>query len=177
MKLLRHIIGFAVGITFFAVLIPMGVYYISGGIDSWLGFERFDDAWARLIVAVPLLVVGIFFVVWSNLFLVFRGRGGPADGFGVAISPRTERLVTTGPYRFTRNPMVFGALTAYYSIVVYLGSIGGLTILILFSIIIPIYLKKVEEPRLLTDFGGQYEEYRKRVAMIVPMTKISKKSN
>jgi protein-S-isoprenylcysteine O-methyltransferase Ste14 len=169
LKILRHLLGFAFGITLFLILIPLGVCELSGGMDAWLGLPRFDEAAARLVFAVPLFACGAVYVLWSNLFLILRGKGGPAEGFGVAISPRTERLVVTGPYRNSRNPMVFGALSIYYSIALYLGSVGGLVILLLFSALIPLYLKRAEEPRLLSEFGDEYEEYRKRVSMIVPL--------
>jgi protein-S-isoprenylcysteine O-methyltransferase Ste14 len=169
MKILRHVLGFAVGITLFMILIPLGIVYLSQVVDSSLGLPRFHDVAVRLVFAVPLLLCGGVYVLWSNLFLVLRGKGGPAEGFGVAISPRTERLVATGPYRNTRNPMVFGALSIYYSIAVYLGTIGGLLILLLFSALVPVYLRRAEEPRLLSEFGGEYEAYRKRVSMIVPL--------
>jgi protein-S-isoprenylcysteine O-methyltransferase Ste14 len=87
----------------------------------------------------------------------------------VAISPKTERLVATGPYRNTRNPRVFGVLSIYYSLAVYLGTIGGLVILLLFTALVPLYLKRAEEPRLLSEFGEEYESYRTRVSMIVPL--------
>jgi protein-S-isoprenylcysteine O-methyltransferase Ste14 len=32
-----------------------------------------------------------------------------------------------------------------------------------------IYLKQVEEKRLLKDFGDEYEKYRKRVSILVPL--------
>jgi protein-S-isoprenylcysteine O-methyltransferase Ste14 len=169
MKILRHLLGFAVGITIFMILIPLGIYHLPQAVDSWLGLPRFQDAAARLVLALPLFGCGVVYVLWSNLFLVFRGRGGPAEGFGVAISPRTERLVATGPYRNTRNPMVFGALSIYFSIALYLGSIGGLLILVIFSALVPLYLKRAEEPRLLSEFGEEYERYRQRVSMIVPL--------
>jgi protein-S-isoprenylcysteine O-methyltransferase Ste14 len=65
--------------------------------------------------------------------------------------------------------MVFGALAIYYSIALYLGSIGGLVILLLFSALIPLYLERAEEARLLSEFGEEYERDRKRVSMIVPL--------
>jgi len=169
MKSFRHVLGFAVGITVFLILIPLGIVHLSQVVDPWLGLPRFHDVAGRLVFAIPLLACGAVYVLWSNLFLVLRGRGGPAEGFGVAISPRTERLVATGPYRNTRNPMVFGALSIYYSIALYLGTIGGLLILLLFSAVVPLYLKRAEEPRLLSEFGEEYEKYRKRVSMIVPL--------
>lgn len=168
MKLLRHIAGFMIGFTIFAFLIPLAIIYASGSIDEALSLPRFSDSTVRLFFAAPLFAVGIFYALWSNFFLLDRGKGGPADGFGVAVSPRTEKLVTTGPYRNTRNPMVFGALSAYFSIAIYIGSIGGLLLLACFAVIIPLYLKKYEETRLLDDFGEEYEEYRRRVSMIVP---------
>jgi protein-S-isoprenylcysteine O-methyltransferase Ste14 len=169
MKVLRHLLGFAVGISLFLILIPLGIDHLSRVVDSSLGLPRFDEVAARLVFAIPLLLCGAIYVLWSNLFLVFRGRGGPAEGFGLAISPRTERLVVTGPYRNTRNPMVFGALSIYYSIALFLGTVGGLLILLLFSVLVPVYLKRAEEPRLRSEFGKEYEEYTKRVSMIVPL--------
>jgi protein-S-isoprenylcysteine O-methyltransferase Ste14 len=174
-KLLRYILGFAVGFTIFAVIIPTGIYYLSLAIDNLLEIERFGTPAVRFILAAPFIVVGILFVIWSNINLVIRGRGGPADGFGVAVSPRTERLVVAGPYRYTRNPMVLGAHLSYIAIALFMGSLGGLLILAVLIILSIIYLKIVEEARLVADFGEEYEEYRREVSMIVPLPrKISK---
>jgi len=169
LRLFRHILGFAVGISLFAIALPFGVYYLSQFTDDLLGLERFGSPGLRLVLGLPLLLSGLFFALWSNLFLVTRGKGGPADGFGVAISPRTEQLVVTGPYRYTRNPMVFGALSAYLSIGVFLGSIGGLVALAVSIPLFVLYLKKTEEKRLTGDFGKEYEEYRRNVSMIIPL--------
>lgn len=169
MKILRHLLGFVFGISVFMILVPLGIYSLSQAVDSSLGLPRFHDVAARLVLVIPLLACGTVYVLWSNLFLVLRGRGGPAEGFGVAISPRTVRLVTTGPYRNSRNPMVFGALSIYYSLALYLGTLTGLLILLLLSAVVPFYLKRAEEPRLLAEFGDEYESYRKRVSMIVPL--------
>ncbi len=163
------------GFTVFVLSIPVAIVYLSGIIDTALSLGRFADSTARLFFAVPIFAIGIFYALWSNLFLLLRGRGGPADGFGVAVSPRTERLVTTGPYRNTRNPMVFGAFSAYFSIAIYIGSIGGLILLACFAVIVPLYLKKFEEMRLVADFGKNYEEYRRRVSMIVPFFRKKRK--
>jgi protein-S-isoprenylcysteine O-methyltransferase Ste14 len=168
LRLLRHVLGFAVGLGLFAVAVPLGLYELSKGIDGLLGLERFGPPALRFALALPLLLLGLAFVLWSNLSLVTRGRGGPADGFGVAISPRTENLVVSGPYRYTRNPMVFGVLSAYFSISLFLGSSGGLVALAILTPLFVFYLRRVEEQRLLVDFGEEFEEYRRNVSMIIP---------
>lgn len=167
-RLLRHILGFTVGLSLFAVAIPFALYRLSRLIDSLLGIEPLGAPILRLGLGLPFLLLGLGFVLWSNLFLVTQGRGGPADGFGVAISPRTERLVITGPYRYTRNPMVFGAFSAYFSLCLFLGSIGGLAVLAVFFPLALRYLKVTEEKRLAGDFGEEYEDYQRRVPMVIP---------
>lgn len=170
-KVLRHIAGFAFGGTLFAVLIPLGLYHLSRTVDRWLGLPTFAGSPVRLVPAVLLGAVGLLFVLWSNLFLVTRGKGGPAEGFGMAVSPRTERLVVTGPYRWSRNPMVFGALTCYTALALYWGTVGGLVVLCVLFPLAMLYIRRVEEPRLQGDFGKEYEAYRRRVSMIVPWPK------
>jgi len=168
-KLLRHIAGFILGISIFAVLIPIGLFLGSRRLDDILGFSPLGPPVVRAVLAVLFLLPGLVFMLWSNLFLVLRGKGGPADGFGVAVSPRTERLVESGPYRFTRNPMVFGAHMCYLAVVLFAGSPVGLVMMAIFIPMTVLYLKRVEEPRLEKDFGDSYDDYRKRVSMIVPL--------
>jgi protein-S-isoprenylcysteine O-methyltransferase Ste14 len=116
-----------------------------------------------------LMLIGFIFLIWSNLYLFQVGKGGPADAMGVAISPRTKKLVISGPYRYCRNPMVFGAFTVYLSIVIYLNSVAGLIALVILFFCAVIYLKNSEEKRLLKDFGPDYTEYREKVPMIIPL--------
>ncbi len=48
---------------------------------------------------------------------------------------------------------------------------AGLIVLALFLPFAVVYLKRSEETRLARDFGKEYEEYKKRVSMIVPWPK------
>ena len=173
---MRHVAGFTVGGAIFALLVPLGLYYLSGIVDRWFGLPTFAGISVRLIPAALIGAVGIVFVLWSNLFLVTRGEGGPAEGFGVAVSPRTEHLVVTGPYRWSRNPMVFGAFSCYTALAFFWGTIAGLIILAVFLPCAMLYIRRFEETRLLKDFGKEYEEYKKHVSMIVPWPKQKKKT-
>ncbi len=85
-----------------------------------------------LLLSVLLLMLGVLFVFWSNLYFLFKGNGGPADIAGFTISPQTKRLVIDGPYKHSRNPMVFGANAIYLSIALYLNSLGSLFLLLFF---------------------------------------------
>ncbi|MBN1823739.1 MAG: isoprenylcysteine carboxylmethyltransferase family protein [Endomicrobiales bacterium] len=163
-ELLRHALGYLVGFSLFAVLMPYGIYLLAWRYPA--GVAGFD-AGIR-VLGWPLLAVGAFFILWSNKDLLLVGRGGPADGFNVAVSPRTKRLVTTGPYRYTRNPMVFGALACYYAEAILLDSVVCLAAVVAFNLAARIYIRLTEEKRLERDFGGEYLEYKKTVPMIMP---------
>ncbi len=166
---LRWISGYLLGFVLFIVLIPWGFYGLSA-IDPVIPLQipQYADV-LRWIVSLALLLNGLFFAAWSNRYLLIRGEGGPTDAFGVAVCPRTKKLVTTGPYKFCRNPMVFGALSIYTAIVVYLHTITGLAALLLLYFLAVLFLRFSEEKRLVRDFGETFLEYRKKVPMILPL--------
>jgi protein-S-isoprenylcysteine O-methyltransferase Ste14 len=170
----RYIIGYIIGFTIFIVLIPFGLYKLSQ-LDYLLsGRVIFCSDILRYIISSLIFIVGVYFAIWSNIFLFEIGKGGPVDALGVSISPQTKKLVTIGPYRYTRNPRVFGAFSIYTSIVLYLNSIIGLICIILFMAIMIIFLRLSEEKRLLKDFGDEYIDYKKKVSMIFPIKRIRK---
>jgi len=164
----RHLLGYLFGFTIFLVAIPAGLHLLSAELDRYVPVHLIPYAPVRVALALLFVIIGLGFVLISNIWLLVVGRGGPADGFGVQISPRSQRLVTSGPYRYTRNPMMFGALTFYLGIAIYLNSLVCLAAVATLFVLGPIYLKRVEEKRLLRDFGEAYEQYRRRVSLLVP---------
>ncbi len=168
-NIIRHILGYAFGISLFFLLIPCGLYLLAPLLNELSGIGPFENMIPRIAISIPSLLIGLVFLVWSNISLFFVGRGGPADGFGVSISPRTEHLVISGPYRYTRNPMVFGAFMCYAALALLLGSVSLLVALALMLPFVAVYLRIFEERRLLEDFGEEFLAYRRSVPMIIPL--------
>jgi protein-S-isoprenylcysteine O-methyltransferase Ste14 len=170
LKTVRHILGLVLGFGLNGVIIPFSIYHVNIFCDKLLGFETFGTDAIRTPLGILFLSVGLFFVFWANTLLIFRGKGGPFNYHRlVTISPTTKKLVTTGPYRYTRNPMAFGAFTAYISIPIFIGSISGIILFFFFLFLAYLYFKKIEEKRLLEHFGEEFEEYRNRVSLIFPL--------
>ena len=177
MRTVRHILGLIAGFGFHGVIMPFAIYHVNLFCDRLLGFYPFGDFSWRKPVAIAFLSIGLLFVFWANTYLVIIGKGGPFNYHRVVkISPKTERLVTGGPYRFTRNPMAFGAFTAYLSIPIFIGSISGILLFFFFFFLALLYFRNIEEPRLLEEFGDEYARYRERVSQILPLPPKSKKT-
>jgi protein-S-isoprenylcysteine O-methyltransferase Ste14 len=165
----RLTLGYLVGATIFLFLLPLLFIKIAHFLDTLLKLSPFLPTLLRYFLSLPLLLFGLFWAMWSNIALLFQGRGGPTEGFGVAISPPTKRLVVEGPYKYTRNPMVFGTLTMYLAIGLYLASLTYVFFIVpSFWLATYIILSRSEERRLVREFGVEYLEYKRQVPMYIP---------
>ena len=176
MRTVRHVLGLIAGFGFHGVIMPFAIYHVNIFCDGLLGLDPFGDFSWRKPVAIAFLSVGLLFVFWANTYLVLIGKGGPFNYHRIVkISPKTENLVTGGPYRFTRNPMAFGAFTAYLSIPIFIGSLSGILLFFFFFYLSLLYFRNIEEPRLLEEFVDEYARYRRRVSQIIPLPPKSEK--
>jgi protein-S-isoprenylcysteine O-methyltransferase Ste14 len=130
--------------------------------DRWLGFPKVSSYPLSPIVGSCLIIFGAFLMLFSIAHFL-RLRGTP-----VSLSP-PPKLVTTGPYRFTRNPMLTGLFILLFGLGISLGSLSLVFIFTPLFIIMNVWeLKKVEEPELARRLGKAYVEYKKRVPMFFP---------
>lgn len=88
----------------------------------------------------------------------FKRAGTPA----IPFKPSTA-LVTSGVYRFTRNPMYLGMACAYLGLAFAFDVVWALPILPLVIIAIDRLVIAREEPYLERKFGSAYSDYRGRV--------------
>jgi protein-S-isoprenylcysteine O-methyltransferase Ste14 len=167
-KTMQHIIGYLIGGSLFLIGMPCGLYLVSRSFDHLIDLQLIPVSGLRLALAVILLLSGLLFGFWSLVVQNMVGKGGPLEAVNIEVSPKTQNLVVTGPYRYTRNPMLFGACALYYAAAVYLNSVITVAIVTLFMTFMLLFVKLIEERRLLKDFGSDYEEYRQRVSMFVP---------
>ena len=123
---------------------------------QWLWPLSFPDWQALEWVSWGLLVPGVILVSWSLLALVRAGTT-------TEHSKPTTRLVTTGPFRFSRNPLYAG-ITA---ILIGISLDGGNPYLLLLSLAFPLALQRwtirPEEAYLEREFGEAYRRYRSSV--------------
>ena len=120
------------------------------------------DGYTQLL-GVVLLVVGASIYAWCVWDFASSGYGTPAP------LDAPKRLVVRGLYRYSRNPMYVGVLTAVFGwAVLYVSpaiAIYGLAVATAFHLVVVLY----EERGLAAQFGREYNEYRAKVGRWLPV--------
>ena len=121
-----------------------------------------DGGWPRLNPWGALLLAwGYGQYRWVGHWRSELGGGGP----GVSIP--SVRLVTTGPYAWTRNPMYLGHLIFFAGLALLLQSWLGLAIWVAHAIWFD-HRVRADEASLLALFGPAYRDYLGRVPRWIP---------
>ena len=159
---MKNIFGYFVGVLLFLVFFPALMYAVA------VNFVVPVDSLIVSTVGAIFVLIGAVFMVWSNIDMVKIGRGCPTDGFNIALGERTKRLIVQGPYKYTRNPMLFGTFVFYVGLALLFNSYSALIVPIVFISYMVWHVKKFEEPRLYNDFKDEYVEYKKRTPLLFP---------
>lgn len=136
------------------LLVFAGLMWLS---NQWLPLvELFSAPWNKL--GLGLIAVAVVVDFWS-LGLFFRAH----TTFNPIHPERTHALVTTGTYRYTRNPMYVGMLIILSGWGVWLGSVSPFLLLPVFVWVLTVQQIIPEEIMLEQKFGDAYLGYKARV--------------
>ena len=146
----------------FLVHIPPPVLYAATFVIG-IGLDRvmpWGPAWTR--------ISGLH---WLGAALILAGVALGAVSAGRFVFRRTtliptgtaRRLVTNGPYAWSRNPMYVGLTVIYLGAALALGAVWPLPLLALPWAIMNWVMIPFEEARLRSIFGKDYEGYCGRV--------------
>ena len=158
---------------------------IYGLISGWGFFISWIGIWVspqptftipvlqNLSVFVPVvnLSIPLFHLLISSPFLIagpwLAIKGVRETTLKVAETHRTETIVTTGSYEVVRHPQYLGGLLAHAGISFLLSAWFSLLFTPVMAAIIYLISRK-EEEELIREFGKEYEDYKKRVPMLIP---------
>lgn len=140
---------------FFVILKPVVVI---GLVPFIITGDSFSDSFSNHFTLHHYIGLLIFLVGVIILFhCVVRFA---IDGLGT-LSPidPTKRLVISGLYKYTRNPMYIGVILILFGETVFTKSIHLLFYSFIIIILFYLFVVYKEEPRLKKDFGQNYEMY------------------
>lgn len=113
-----------------------------------------------------IALAGLALSIWSIVYMKRVGKGNPFDAMGHEVAPRTKHLMTGGPYKLSRNPMLSGTYLYYIGILI---ALWNWRVLLVFAVTASLMMLQVlsEEKRLEADFGQEYLDYKKKTGRFI----------
>jgi protein-S-isoprenylcysteine O-methyltransferase Ste14 len=122
-------------------------------IDRWLPLQS-DRSPVRAVIALAIFGFAVAIIITANHG--YRKAKTTVD----PMHPETaSAIVTSGIYRFTRNPMYLGFLLTLIAWAVFLGNIVSALISLIFVAYMNRFQISPEERALRARFGASYEAY------------------
>jgi len=109
------------------------------------------------------VTVGLAFIAGGFALAIFSVRAFRRAGTKVVPGQPATALVTTGPYRVTRNPIYLGFVLVYFGLSIVLTSVWVLLLLFPVLVILQRGVVAREEVYLERKFGDAYRAYKARV--------------
>ena len=141
------------------VALYLGLPAVGLGLDAVLGWPPVPSLlrW----IGIGPLVLGAAGVVWCFSLFVRVGGGTPNP----IVPP--QRLVTEGPFAWTRNPIILSHALASLGVALLVASPGAVLLVILLGL--PVQsVTRIEERSLEARFGDAYRAYRDSVPRWIP---------
>jgi protein-S-isoprenylcysteine O-methyltransferase Ste14 len=136
-------------------IVGFGFAFIGREIDSLLAIPQFHSI--LLTVGGWLLVtLGFLTRVWAT-YLFYQRR------MKVILLVPQKQLITSGPYRFSRNPLYIGGnLFVFLGAVLILGSPSGILLTAINLVAVDLMIRR-EEKQLQREFGEEWTQYTHKV--------------
>jgi protein-S-isoprenylcysteine O-methyltransferase Ste14 len=134
--------------------------------------------WGMAMLILAFIVDRYFgtpFVFRSTPLAVLIGAGGlllagwgertfAAEGTDILpASPTNKKLVTRGPFRYTRNPMYSGLVLMATGFALYFGTVVFYVVPVLLFLLCNFSFIPFEEAKMQRQFGDQYTDYLNQV--------------
>jgi protein-S-isoprenylcysteine O-methyltransferase Ste14 len=144
---------------------PPPFIYVGGLVFGWL----LDRAWPWAVTRVPgstaatvrVVVALVFAVAYLALFLGALSAFRRAHTTLIPNRPAST-FVTSGPYRWTRNPMYVSLALLYLAFALWLNSWWAVVMLVPVLVVIQTAVIAREERYLGSAFPADYQAYRAR---------------
>lgn len=121
-----------------------------------------EEPLGQKLVAAAMIASGLIPLFTSMLRFITEGRGT------LVPAVPTERLVVSGLYRYVRNPMYVGVLTALAGETMLLATRQMVNYLIVVFILMHLFVVLYEEPTLAHRHREDYQRYKRNVPRWLP---------
>jgi len=137
------------------LIVGFAFAYLGTAIDTHFHLAPLAVPFSRP-VALALLTIGFSLRLWAAYQFYLHHM------YIISFEPQST-LITTGPYRFSRNPLYLGGnVFVFFGASLWLRSPAAVAMTVLHLPLIDLFIRG-EERQLEQKFGDQWRAYKKRV--------------
>jgi protein-S-isoprenylcysteine O-methyltransferase Ste14 len=127
-------------------------------------FVKTEDLLSSIVVkplGIAVFLLGMTIFVWGVAYL--------KKAFLGYVEPKSDTLITSGPYRFVRHPIYLAMITSAIGLAIGLRSLWAVLAVLLLLVPTGIYRAHLEEKALSLKFGTDWDKYSKRTRFMFPL--------
>lgn len=117
----------------------------------------------KKIILLPYSYLGIFFLVLGIILNLWTDRVFKQNKTTVKPNENPIKLITSGPFRISRNPMYLGMLFILLGAAILLGTTVTFIFPFVFFVVIEFLFIPMEERNLEKVFKNTYLDYKRKV--------------
>jgi len=137
------------------LIVGLGLAYLGTMVDLLFGIAEFGSPLVKVVAAL-LLLVGFLLRVWAAVYFYMHKMRV------ISLKPQ-KTLITSGPYRFSRNPLYLGGnVFIFFGAALLLGSPTAFLATAIHIPLIDLFIRR-EERQLEREFGEEWQNYVKQV--------------
>ena len=136
-------------------------HYLVLSIASIIGIDWLVPV--PFVAAAFALIGGLLFLVIGLILAASAARLFSKAKTGIVPFSESTKLVVSGAYRFTRNPMYLGMFFCLIGVTLLVNNVVGLLVLLLFFLMIRQRFVLKEEVQMQETFGDDYVQFRARI--------------
>ena len=138
--------------------IPPPILTLISGLAIYFSRNLFPNHYGLIldVFSILLLICGI--IIIRTAFLSFKNHQTTINPLNLT---KTSSLVTTGVFKYTRNPMYLGMVFILLSITLKFNLYGGLIVILFFFYFITKFQISPEEKAMENLFGEEFKNYKK----------------
>ncbi len=137
------------------IIVGFVLAFIYSVLDLRFGFKSFVST-PTILIGILLLILGFIIRVWATYYF-YKSR------MKVIVLNTQGNLITTGPYRYSRNPLYIGGnVFIFFGASLVLGTPTGILITLIHLPLLDLMIRK-EERQLEKAFGKDWLDYKAKV--------------
>jgi protein-S-isoprenylcysteine O-methyltransferase len=143
------------------LIVSLSIAIVLGIFAVPVVLPQFTVQTKNVAIGVALIWAGIAVRVWAiqTLGNFFNTR---------VVVRQDQRLITSGPYKYLRNPAYTGVVMTFLGFGVAVGNWLSFILLLAFGCLPFVLRIAVEDRALAARFGQEYEDYRRNTWSLIP---------